>query len=232
MAGLQAPLSTLRRAPRDAPRMTRGHSGLLFLSCQRLSLFTLCRSPGALACFKVRIVSSPLKVYQRAKLTPAPHQTLFYHHFCLRNNVMITAKDLTKEAPRSLCHRVKGYAVLARMADKGRATINGTMGEYHFNCPLDNMLFSFKGVQAEDVKSLLGSGATDEQVAAWLDQNGIPKTADEIKAWSDSVEAIQPYQDPEQRDWFASECARLGIDPVKSRLCDYLDTDDRLSFAK
>ena len=43
---------------------------------------------------------------------------------------MITAKDLTKEAPRSLCQRVKGYAVLARMADKGRATINGTMGEY------------------------------------------------------------------------------------------------------
>ena len=150
----------------------------------------------------------------------------------LRNNVMITAKDLTKEAPRSLCQRVKGYAVLARMVDKGRATINGTMGEYHFNCPLDNMLFSFKGVQAEDVKSLLASGATDEQVAAWLDQNGIPKTADEIKGWSDSVEAIQPYQDPEQRDWFASECARLGIDPVKSRLCDYLDTDDRLSFAK
>jgi hypothetical protein len=150
----------------------------------------------------------------------------------LRNNVMITAKDLTKEAPRSLCQRVQGYAVLARMADKGRATINGTMGDYHFNCPLDNMLFGFKGVQAEDVKSLLASGATDEQVAAWLDQNGIPKTADEIKAWSDSVEAIQPYQNPEDRDWFVSECARLGIDPVKSRLCDYLDTDDRLSFAK
>src|SRR6266404_7134472 len=48
MAGLQVPLSTLRLAPRDALRMTRGQSGLLFLSCQRLSLFTLCRSPGAL----------------------------------------------------------------------------------------------------------------------------------------------------------------------------------------
>src|SRR5271166_7056669 len=29
--------------------MTRGQSGLLFLHCWRLSLFTLCRSPGALA---------------------------------------------------------------------------------------------------------------------------------------------------------------------------------------
>ena len=93
-------------------------------------------------------------------------------------------------------------------------------------------LLFFKGVQAEDVKNLLASGATDEQVAAWFDANGIPKTADEIKAWADSVEAIQPYQNPEQREWFASECTRLGLDPVKSRFCDYLDTDDRVSFAK
>src|SRR5260370_9044955 len=46
MAGLQVPLSTLRLAPRGALRMTRGQSGLLFLHCWRLSLFTLCRSPG------------------------------------------------------------------------------------------------------------------------------------------------------------------------------------------
>jgi len=48
MAGLQAPLSTLRPAPRGALRMTQGQSGLLFFHCQRLSLFALRRSPGAL----------------------------------------------------------------------------------------------------------------------------------------------------------------------------------------
>ena len=58
MAGLQVPLSTLRLAPRDALRMTRGQSGLLFLSCQRLSLFTLCRSPGALAFVNFRFLRS------------------------------------------------------------------------------------------------------------------------------------------------------------------------------
>ena len=42
MAGLQAPLSTLRLAPRDVLRMTRGQSGLLFLYCCGLSPFTLC----------------------------------------------------------------------------------------------------------------------------------------------------------------------------------------------
>jgi hypothetical protein len=41
MAGLQAPLLTLRLASRDALRMTRGQSGLLFLYCCGLSPFTL-----------------------------------------------------------------------------------------------------------------------------------------------------------------------------------------------
>src|SRR6187401_3125623 len=40
------------------------------------------------------------------------------------------AKDLTREAPRSPRVRTNGYALLARMADKGRATINNTAGEY------------------------------------------------------------------------------------------------------
>src|SRR5262249_28650188 len=60
MAGLQAPLSTLRLAPRDALRMTRGQAGLLFLFCYRLSLFTLCRSPGALAYNFLQMEERPL----------------------------------------------------------------------------------------------------------------------------------------------------------------------------
>src|SRR5258708_39248251 len=58
MAGLQVPLSTLRLAPRDALRMTRDQSGLLFLHFWRLSLFTLCRSPGAQAYDFFRFVRS------------------------------------------------------------------------------------------------------------------------------------------------------------------------------
>jgi hypothetical protein len=42
---------------------------------------------------------------------------------------MNTAKDLTKEPPRSPRVHVGGYALLARMADKGRATLNGKAGE-------------------------------------------------------------------------------------------------------
>src|SRR5215467_6134721 len=47
MAGLCAPLSTLRRNPRGQLRMTRGRRGSLLLHRERLALSTPCRSPGA-----------------------------------------------------------------------------------------------------------------------------------------------------------------------------------------
>ena len=143
---------------------------------------------------------------------------------------MNQAKDLTKEPARSPRVRVGGYALLARMADKGRATLNGTAGEYHFNCPVDNMLFGFKGVKGLEVKPLLASGANDEQIAAWLDAHGAPKTAAEVKAWSDSVEATRPFDNPEQKMWFTGECAKLGLKPETTTLFDYLEADDRDSF--
>ena len=43
------------------------------------------------------------------------------------------------------------------MIDKGRAHLNGTLGEYHFNCTLDNILFKFKGITVEEVQMLLAN---------------------------------------------------------------------------
>jgi hypothetical protein len=143
---------------------------------------------------------------------------------------MSTAKNLTKEPPRSPRNRLGNYALIARAIDKGRAAIAGTAGEYHFACPLDQMLFELKGVQADEVQNLLASGATDEQIVVWFDTHGTPKTAEEIKAWSTGVEAYRPYDNPEKKDWFACECAKLGLKPENSTLVDYLEADDVASF--
>jgi hypothetical protein len=140
------------------------------------------------------------------------------------------AKDLRKEPATSPRKRVGGYVILARMADKGRAAISETAGEYHYDCPLDNMLFDFKGVKGSEVKKLLVAGDSNEEIASWLDTHGTPKTPAEVKAWGDGVEAYKPYENPEKKEWFAGECAGLGLDPAKSTLFDYLDADDRASF--
>jgi hypothetical protein len=145
---------------------------------------------------------------------------------------MSSAKDLTKEPPRSPRERLGDYVILARTLDKGRALLAGNIGEYHFDCPLDNMLFSFKGVTGDEVKKLLEAGATDEDVLAWLATHGTPKSHEEISAWASQVEGTRPYEDPERKEWFADECAKLGLAPAKTTLFDWLEADDRASYAR
>src|SRR5918998_1329908 len=116
-----------------------------------------------------------------------------------------TGKDLTKEAPRSPKERLGGYVILARTLDKCRALLWGNIGEYHFDCPLDNMLFGFKGVTGDDFKAEVEKGATDKEMANWLDNHGTNKTPEEVEAWSDQIEAANPYNNPEKREWFEEQ---------------------------
>src|SRR4030081_4058702 len=93
----------------------------------------------------------------------------------------VIGKDLTKEAPRSPRIRIGGYAILGRTIDKCRALVAGNIGEYHFDCPLDNMLFSFKGVKGDDFKAQIENGASDQEMVEWLYLKGEKKTPDGIK---------------------------------------------------
>src|SRR5215475_7655270 len=59
MAGLYAPLPTLRRRPRERLRTDRGRHGLLTLHRSGLSPHTPCRSPGALTHVTARRIAQP-----------------------------------------------------------------------------------------------------------------------------------------------------------------------------
>ena len=144
----------------------------------------------------------------------------------------IPAKDLTKEAPRGPRQKVGGYDILGRTLDKGRAIIAGTIGEFHYDCPLDNMLFGFKGVKGDDVKKLLEEGQSDDQVVEWLNAHGEKKSAEEIAAWDEKMEKASLYDDPEKRDWFVEECRKLGLDGAKTTLFEWLEADDKASYEK
>ena len=141
----------------------------------------------------------------------------------------VIGKDLTKESPRSPRIRVGGYAILGRTIDKCRALVAGNIGEYHFDCPLDNTLFGFKGVKGADFKAQIENGASDQQMAEWLDQAGEKKTPEEIKRWSDEVTAASLYNDPEKREWFSEECKKLGLDSAKTTTFEWLELDDKVS---
>jgi hypothetical protein len=144
----------------------------------------------------------------------------------------LTGKDLRREAPRSPRIRVGGYGILGRTIDKCRALVAGDISEYHFDCPLDNMLFGFKGVKGDDFKAHIEQGAGDEEIVEWLNQTGEKKTPAEIKRWSEKVEASSLYDDLEKHDYFVQETRKLGLDPEKTTTFDWLEIDDRVSHAQ
>ena len=125
----------------------------------------------------------------------------------------IIARDLTKQAPHSPRERIGGFAIASRTVDKCRASLAGTLGEYHYDCPLDNVLFSFKGINGEQFKAAVRVAKTYEEIGSWLQANGTKRTAAEIKAWSDAVEADSPMKNPEKRAHFIENCSKLGLNP-------------------
>ena len=139
----------------------------------------------------------------------------------------VSGLDLTKVAPRSPRVRVGGYSILGRTIDKCRALVGGNIGEYHFDCPLDNMLFGFKGVKGDAFKAEIEKGANDREMAQWLDAHGEQQSPDEIQNWADEVEKATMIDDPEKRDFFIEECQKLGLDPEKTSVFDWLEADDK-----
>jgi len=142
------------------------------------------------------------------------------------------ARDLAKQPPHSPRQRVAGFALVSRAVDKSRASLAGTLGDYRYDCPLDNMLFSFKGINSEQFKAAVQAATSYEDVGAWLQVNGTAKTPVEIKAWSDETEAGSLMSNPEKRSYFIESCSHLGLNPQMNTTFDWLEADDRESFRR
>jgi hypothetical protein len=142
------------------------------------------------------------------------------------------SKDLTKQPPRSPKQRIGGYCILGRTIDKCRAELSGQIGDYHYNCPLDQALFKFKEINGEDFKRAVKDDLTDQELIQWVNAHGKSKSQEEIRNWSDDMDKMSLIHDPEKRDYFISECKKLGLDPEKTTLFEWLDADDRASFKK
>ncbi|MEM1223513.1 MAG: DUF5069 domain-containing protein [Verrucomicrobiota bacterium] len=99
----------------------------------------------------------------------------------------MNALDLTKDYPRSPRATLAGYIIAARTLDKCRAMLTGTQGEYHFDCPLDNLFFDFAGIQADDFKAFVATGADDSAVAKWIQANAKEHTQEALVQWNNDL---------------------------------------------
>ena len=137
--------------------------------------------------------------------------------------------DLTKFPPRSPRVRLGGYVILPRMLDKGRATIAGKQGEYHYACPLDQRFLEFAGIDPEELKKQLSK--SDTEILEWINAHAKHKRSElEIALWSEFAEKRAPM-DVEGREFFNGIHKTAG--PKREDIVtwfDILDLDDYVSF--
>jgi len=100
--------------------------------------------------------------------------------------VKLLARDLRdgKEYPRSPRETLGGYVLAARAVDKCRAVLAGSQGEYHSNCPLDQIWLKFADIDYDAFRSFVATGATDDEVAAWIGEHAKKRARVEIILWN------------------------------------------------
>jgi hypothetical protein len=140
--------------------------------------------------------------------------------------------DLTQSPPRSPRATLGGYALLPRMLDKGRATLAGKNGEFHYNCPLDQHIVNFLGIDADELLSELKAGKGDTEILEWIQVHQKNKhTPWEIQTWTEYQTHRGPDSDPETVEFFYGSVKKLAPKREDIRTwADYLDLDDYVTF--
>jgi hypothetical protein len=112
--------------------------------------------------------------------------------------------DLTARPPRSFRVRLGNYVILARMLDKGRATLAKKNGEYKYNSGTDQHLVRFLGFDPDALLKQLAAGKSDGEILEWVQSNSkTPRAPWEIEYWSAFMEKRGPDSDAETLELFA-----------------------------
>ncbi|HKP93880.1 MAG TPA: DUF5069 domain-containing protein [Chthoniobacterales bacterium] len=144
----------------------------------------------------------------------------------------LAAPDLTKRPPRSPHCRLGGYVILARLLDKGRATLAGTNGEFTYDAPIDVHIKDFLGLDLAALKEQLAAGKGDGEILEWVNANARHKRAAwEIDAWSTYMARRGPSGDVETLQSFAEYVGNFAKDreDVKTWF-ELVDLDDYVTF--
>jgi len=145
-------------------------------------------------------------------------------------NLANLALDLTKEYPRSPRALFAGYVIAGRLLDKCRAILNGTGGEYEYNIGMDRVFFEFAGIDSDDFKEFVGTGATDEEVAAWIRARAKVHSRAEVASWNFTLKCRRISELPPERQAWVQEYLLANVKPeLQERVIfnfDILDAEE------
>ena len=143
-----------------------------------------------------------------------------------------TFTDLTQRPPRSFRVRLGNHVILARMLDKGRATLAKKNGEYNFNSGTDQHLVKFLGFDPDALLKEIAAGKGDGEILEWVQAHSkTPRAPWEIEAWSAFMEKRGPDSDTETLELFAGYLGKISKtrEDVKTWF-ELIELDDYITF--
>lgn len=75
--------------------------------------------------------------------------------------------DLTKTTPRSVSSMMLGIVQLARTTDKAKALAHGSLGDYKYDCPMDQGLFEYLGIDPKAFLNVVKEAKNDSEIEAY-----------------------------------------------------------------
>ncbi len=139
--------------------------------------------------------------------------------------------DLTKEYPRSVREKWQGVVQLGRTIDKGNAKAHGDIGEYHYNCPMDQAVFAFLGIDHERLLGAIRNAKSDADIETFTRPFVAAKSPEEIERWNHEWLLHEP--EGASRDAFVN--LRGQIAPERTDVttwADLLDLDEKRQVSR
>jgi hypothetical protein len=139
--------------------------------------------------------------------------------------------DLTREYPRSVHEKLHGLVQIGRTLDKANATASGNVGEYHYNCGMDQHVFGFLGIDHEKLLDAVKSKSpaeVDTYVKSFIDK----KTPEEIETFNREWITHQPDNEDSRKYFFE---LRNQVAPDRTDVtawADLLDLDEKRTVPK
>lgn len=123
--------------------------------------------------------------------------------------------DLATTHPRSPRDLIGGYVIAARTLDKCRSLLNGTIGDYHYDCPLDNFFFEFAGLTGDQFKEFVATGASDDEVGEWIGENATRRERIEVIRWNNELRGKRIGELPDKLQEFLEDYIPANLPPEK-----------------
>ena len=136
--------------------------------------------------------------------------------------------DLRTSYPRSVKEKIDGVVMIARTIDKGKAFAAGTNGEYNYDCPMDKGVFSFLGIDGNDLLAQIKNAKTDAEVETYLRSLIATKSPQEIEEFNREFLSHAPEPGSDGEKYFLD--LRNQVAPERTDVttwADLLDLDEK-----